>query len=412
MNHTPLTTWTARSAFLLVSAFALGCGTGSDARESAADTTATEAARDGGHPAARRLELTDEQIKAAGLQYGVATRGSSGGVLEATAQIEPAPTRFARVGARVAGRVTEVRVAEGDPVRAGQVLATIESPELGRATGEYLAELAAANVARETAEREQALFERKISSEREWREAEAEAIRSRALKEAAEATLHALGLTDADLRTLQADRHFASIVRVRSPIGGIVAARGAEIGQAVEPGDSLIDVVDLREVALAIDVYEQAIGQVHKGQEVEVRTAGTGDRVFQGRVASVGGVVERASRSIKVRVLLPNPDLLLRPGTFANVRLLGSRQPAAIDSGSTSVSVPAAAIQRDGGETFVFLKVGPRAFEPRVVAVGQSGGETTALHGGVDPGDTVVTTGSFVLKSELKREQLGEGDEH
>ncbi|MGH7519440.1 MAG: efflux RND transporter periplasmic adaptor subunit [Gemmatimonadales bacterium] len=392
------------------------CGASEGARNDAERPAAggLEAGAGGKH--VERVELTPEQLKTARIAYGVVERRSRTGILEATAVIEPAPTRFARLGARVAGRVAEVRAAEGDPVRAGQVLAVIESPELGQATGDYLAADATANVTREIAERERTLFERKISAEREWRQAEAEAVRTRAAKEAAENRLHALGLTDADLRTLQVEGHYSSTVRVRSPIAGVVATRTAANGQIVQPGDALFDVVDPREVAVAIDVYEQAIGRVRVGQQVEVQTTSTRDRVVRGRVTSVGAVVEPQSRTVKVRVLLPNPDRLLRPGTFATVRILGAEPddgrtdgPSdAAATGDSALYVPTGAIQREGDRDMVFVKVGPSSFERRwVEAVAEVGG-STQVSGEVAPDDSVVTTGSFALKSELKRDELGE----
>lgn len=368
-----------------------------------------EGAGTGSAPA--RLELTPEQMAAARFAFGVVVRRPAGGTLEATAVIEPAPKRYAQLGARVAGRVTDVRVAEGDSVRAGQTLVIIDSPELGQATGDYLAAFASADVARSIAERERALYERQISSEREWRLAEAEAIRTRAAKEVAENRLHALGLSEADVRRLQIEKHFASLVNVRTPMGGVVATRSAAIGQIVQPGESLVGVVDPREVAIAVDIYEQAISQVRPGQSVEVRTTTTGDRVFRGRVRTVGAVVEPRSRTVKLRVDLPNPDGVLRPGMFATVRVLGVRPAVAGGDRArpdSALYVPSAAVQRDGDTAVVFVKVGPRAFEPRVVqAAGEEDGFTRVVQG-VAPGDTVVTTGSFALKSELRRSELGE----
>ena len=379
-------------------------------------TNACSGARDGvdagGEPDAPHSAgvavLTPEQAAAAQLTYAVAARRSTAGGLTATAEIEAAPGRLARVGSRVEGRVTRVVAAEGDRVKAGAVLAWVDAPELAQATAEYLAANAEVRVAREIADRERELFERRISSEREARQAEAEAVRAEASKEAAEGRLHALGLSDSELAALQVVGHYNSLVAIRTPIAGTVARRVADVGQVVQPGEPLYEVVDLREVRLVVDVYDEALALVRAGQQAEVRTTATGDRVFAGRIASVGAIVERETRTVKLQVRLPNPEGLLRPGMFATVRLAGI--PAPGDSGVTVI--PETAVQRDGDSTIVFVPGGAGRFVRRVVKLGapaDSGWVTVTS--GISPGDSIVATGAFVLKSELRRDELGEGEE-
>jgi cobalt-zinc-cadmium efflux system membrane fusion protein len=404
---------TALCVVLVALGVLAGCGDSAEggSRERAegeATVSGEEEHADTAHRTASRIELTPEQVANARLAYGVVERRTSAGVLDATAQIEPAADRIAKLGSRVAGRVTAIPAAEGDRVREGQVLAVIESPELGQAKADYLAALAASRVSREIADRERTLYERKISAEREWRQAEAEAIRAEAEKEAAESRLHALGLSDADLKPLETEGHYTSTVSVRTPIAGVVAARTASLGQAVEPADALFEVVDLREVWLVIDVYEQSLRDVRVGQEVEVRTAATGERAFTGTVARIGAVVEPRTRTIKVRVVLRNPDAALKPGMFARARLQGTVSRAA----EPSLFVPGDAVQRDGEEVVVFVPAGPLSFTRRVIKTGEAAEDWVQVLDGLSAGDSVVTTGSFLLKSELRRGELGEGDEH
>lgn len=353
------------------------------------------------------VSLTEEQARNAGIALEPVVLRPSGGLLEATAEIVPAPDRFAQVGARVPGMVTNLTVAEGDIVVAGQTLATIDSPELGQATGDYLAAVSTAGVLRDIADREKQLFERRISSEREWRLAEVEAVQARARKEAAENRLHALGLTDEELNRLEVTGHFASDVSLRSPISGVVATRTASVGRIVQPGEGLFEIVDLREVAIDVDVYEQSVARVRPGQQVEVQSLSTGVKRFTGRVASVGAVVERQTRTVKVRVLLPNPDRVLRPGMFATVRVMGA---GTEELASTATYVPAAAVQGDGAATIVFVSLGDRRFERREIEAGPTAGGFTLVLNGVVVGDTVVTTGSQTLKSEFRKGTLGEGE--
>ena len=381
----------------------LAGGCGKDEAAAPAGDTPAEATPDSGHHA---ITLTPNQIRSARVAYAVVEQRAGAGILEATAQIEPAGNRFAQLGSRVSGRVSALRVAEGDRVGAGQVLAEIESPAMGEAKAQFITAFTSAKVAREIADRERTLFERKISSEREWRQAEADAVRAESEKEAAESQLHSLGLTDSDLQGLPSERHYTSSVSVRSPIAGVVARRTATMGQVVEPADVLLEVVDLREVWLVIDVYEQSLPQLRRGQKVDVTTAATGDRIFSGMIASIGAVVESQTRTVKIRVVLPNADAALRPGMFANARIQGTITGA----DERGLFVPAAAVQRDGEETVVFVPAGPGTFARRVIRAGEPAGDWLQVLEGLSQGDSVVTSGSFLIKSEFRKGELGEGE--
>jgi cobalt-zinc-cadmium efflux system membrane fusion protein len=349
------------------------------------------------------VELTPEQVKNAGIQAGRVERRSQAGLLEASAQIEAPPQRQAKVGSRIEGRVTDIRVNSGEQVKAGQLLAVVDSPEVGRAKADFLAALARSGVAAGTAEREKALFEKRISSEREWREAEAEAVKARADKEAAENRLHALGVTDADLERLRVAGHYDSTVAIVAPIAGVLVERKVTLGQMVAPADTLFSVVDLREVWILLDVYERDLAQVRVGQDASVRVAAYPGQEFKGRVANVGAVFEAKSRATKARVVLANPEGTLRPGMFATVTLEGTT-----GDERTLLVAPTAAIQRDGEDNYVFIPRGDHEFEGRRVRVGRVLGDWTEILEGVSEGESVVTAGSFLLKSEMKKGELGE----
>ena len=172
------------SSILLAALLALvaaNCGGEGASEDAPADSAAVQSV----------VTLTEAQLTNAGIAYGTVEFRREAGVLEATAQIEPAADRVAKIGSRVPGRVIEVRTAVGDRVTAGQTVVVLDSPDVGQAKADYLSALATSTLARETATRERQLFERRVSAEREWREAEAEATRSEAAVQAAENRLHA-----------------------------------------------------------------------------------------------------------------------------------------------------------------------------------------------------------------------------
>jgi cobalt-zinc-cadmium efflux system membrane fusion protein len=351
------------------------------------------------------IRLTAEQMATARIQTARVERRAATGLLEANAEIQAAADRQARVGPRVAGRVTKIQVELGQVVTRGAILAVVDSPELGRAKADYLAAVASARVARETASREKALFDKRISSERDYRESEATAIKADAEKEAAENRLHALGIGEGGLpRTVE---HYTSTTSVLAPIAGLVVERDITLGQMVEPSDNVFVVMDLSEVWILVEVYDRDLAQVGIGQAALVRVAAYPEGEFRGTVANIGAVVEPKTRAVKVRVVLPNPDRLLKPGMFATVTL----------EGTTGVSrqrllAPAAAVQRDDGRTIVFVPRGERDFESREVRIARELGPLVEIEGGLTEGEAVVTTGSFLLKSELKKGELGGGHGH
>lgn len=325
-----------------------------------------------------------------------------------SAVIEAVPDRTAILAARVDGRVTGVFVNVGDRVAAGALLATVDAPELGQAKAAYLAALAEERVTREAVDREKRLLAEQIVSTMVVQAAEGAAIRSRAVRDAAEARLHILGLSDEDLNALRSEQHFSSLVELRAPLSGIVIQRRAIVGGAVSPTDSLFVIVDPSVVWAQLDVYDTQLPHVALGQPVHVRIASDSMTTFTGRIDNIGLMVESTSRATKVRVVLPNPKLLLKPGMFANAQIATGGQSA--DS-TPVIAVPRSAIQRDGADQVVFVMIAPSRFERRVVQIGrEGGGDWVEVRQGLTVGEVVVIRGAFALKAELRRGELAADD--
>jgi membrane fusion protein, heavy metal efflux system len=394
---------TSRPAGLLLALLA-ACGTrGGEAHDGERDER--EHAEPESHRQPGVIELTAEQLVTAKIATGKVERRTQAGLLEANATIEAAADRQARVGTRTAGRVTRIQAELGQHVRKGAVLAMVDSPELGRAKADYLAAMAAANVTRETAKREKSMFEQRISAERDWREAEAAAIKADAEKEAAENRLHALGVGEAGLPRVV--KHYDSTIAVTAPIDGVVVERDLTLGQMVESTDTLFVVMDLAEVWILVDVYERDLSQVAMGQAASVRVGAYPEREFRGKVTNIGAVVEPKTRAVKVRVVLANPKGELKAGMFATVTIEGTTGEA-----RQRLLAPAAAVQRDGERLIVFVPRGERGFLAREVTIARELGEWVEIQSGLSEGESVVTAGAFLLKSELKKGELGGGHSH
>lgn len=397
---------TTRLLYLIIPAtlLAAGCGKKGNAEPGSGSATATEKEEheEGGHDEGM-VRLTKEQVATAKIATAVVAARAVSSEIAATAEIVPPDDGIARVGAKVPGRLTKLAVGVGDAVKLGQLIAYVDAPELGKAKGDYLSAAAIARVTRETADREKALYDKKISSERDYRLAEAEATKARAEKEATEARLHSLGLSEGAVSQLSADQHSSSTIAVTAPIAGMIVERAVSLGQMVEPQGTIAVIMDLRTVWLQVDVYEKDLAKLALKQKVTATVTAWPERTFEGEIQSIGAVLDRRSRTVKVRVVVTNTDGALKPGMFAKVLLSGS-------SGEPrqGLFVPASAIQRDGEEFIVFVPVGDHEFQLRKVETGVTTAEWIEIKHGLVAGEKVVTSGAFQLKSEARRESMGE----
>ena len=318
--------------------------------------------------------------------------------VEVPAEIVVVPDRRATVGPRVAGRVTEVRVNVGDHVTRGTVLAVLESDAVGRAWANLIAARARADVARRALDQRRLLADR-VTSERAMEEAESTLLVAEADLQADETRLVTFGVPVSDVTPDDPTR-----VTLTSPLAGTVVVRRAHVGQWVEPVDTIAEVVDLERLWLELSVYERDMRFVRVGQAVQVEVRAFPDAVFRGLVSQVAGTLDEQTRTVTVRVELPNPDRRLRPGMFATARVQGTHDHEA----RRLVAVPWAAVQQIDDHRAVFVREAEGVFELRRIHTGERAGDLVEVLNGLSPGDRVVTEGSFVLKGQLLRSTLGE----
>jgi cobalt-zinc-cadmium efflux system membrane fusion protein len=304
---------------------------------------------------------------------------------------------FAVVGPLVSGRISRLVAGVGDQVKRGQVIAEIESSEVGQARAELVAAQARYTAADANLKRETDLSEKKISSSRERELAHAQWITEQAGVRAAVMRLRAIGLTPADVEA--AARHdLGGRVQIRAPISGTVIERKVTLGEAVERATDAFKIADTSHVWVSLDLYEKDLARVRVGQEVETRTDARPGEVFHGRVAFIVPVIDPATRTAKVRLEFPNPKGVLSAGQLVTARIVGD------DKGSTAevLVVPRSAVEQIEGKTAVFVQRG-EGFERRNVVTGTSGGDKIEIRQGLNAGDLVAVDGAFLLKSELLR---------
>jgi len=304
---------------------------------------------------------------------------------------------YAIVGPLIAGRIVSLRAGSGDRVRRGQLLAELESPEVGGAQAAFLEARARLAAAQSNMRRERELAKERVSSDRERELAEAQSASEEAALAAARQRLESLGFRAADIATLGSGA--GGRVAIRSPLDGVVVSREITLGQAVQAATDAFRVADLSHLWVNLDVYEKDIESVHVQQAAEVRTESLPGHVFKAYVAYVEPHVDDKTRTARVRIEMENDSGLLRPGQFVSALLRGDPKRVA----APVLAVARRAIVTVDGKSLVFVKRADGMFTPRNIELGASGGELVEVLRGLAEGDNVVTEGAFLLKSELLR---------
>ncbi len=308
-------------------------------------------------------------------------------------------SQFARVGPLIAGRIASVRVGLGDKVLAGQVLAELDSAEVGQAAAAYLTAHAAAAAAQANLRRERELADRKVSSERERELAQAQSAADAASLAASIQRLRTLGLRPEDIRELDRAGEKPLHVPLISPISGTVLTRQVAIGQSVQPASDAFTVANLERLWVLLDIFEKDLPYVHVGQKVELRTEVYPGKTFPAQVAQIGQVIDEKTRTAPVRIQFDNQSGLFRPGQFVTATLHGDPS----RSLQEVLTVPRSAVLTSEGKVLVFVADGRGGFVRRRIELGASGGGQVEVRSGLSLGEQVVVDGAFLLKSEMLR---------
>ncbi|MGE0709903.1 MAG: efflux RND transporter periplasmic adaptor subunit [Planctomycetota bacterium] len=337
----------------------------------------------------------------AGLEYFTVVARAVPLTLTCTAELDFDQNHYARVAARAPAIVAEVARDLGDRVAAGELLARVSSSELGAAKGELLQALQLEALWARNHAREQRLLEQRLTRERDALEAETELAQSRVRAAAAAQRLRTLGLSAAQVAAV-ASGDTSTLLPVTAPFAGVVVARDAVLGEVARPDRPLFAVAETATLWARLDVREADLRRVRAGLAVTLRVEGLPGEAFHGRLTWVGAALDRRTRTLPARAELPNPRGLLRAGMFGQAVVQ-------VAAPAQRTLVPKAAVQWEGCCNVVFVRRSERLFEPRKVRLGPEAGEQWVVEAGLRPGETVVTTGSFLLKTEVLKGSIGAG---
>jgi Cu(I)/Ag(I) efflux system membrane fusion protein len=325
----------------------------------------------GEHPG--EIALDPGRLQRIGVRSGLAEQAELEHALRAVARVVADETALVDVTLKVRGWLGTLEAdAVGKRVEQGQVLFTFYSPELYVAQQEYL----------------QAL--------RSQASAWGTSVPGRAdpLLGAARNRLRLWDVAPAELDRIAREGVALEHVPVRSPASGYVIEKNVVAGSAVAPGERLLRIAPLDRVWLEAEIYESELALVEVGQLVRVTLPYAPGRIWDARVGYVYPMLTDETRTARVRIELPNPDVELRPGMYANVELRAPR--------GMRTLVPESAVLHAGERSFVFLDLGGGRFRPQRVEVGERSGERVEILAGVEPGQRVVSSGTFLIASESR----------
>lgn len=327
----------------------------------------------GGVPGRVSVALSPERRQMIGLTLATVQMRSVSREVRATALVEHDETKYARVAPRFSGWVRQLHVnSTGAPVRKGQPLFTVYSPELFSAQNEYLVAWRGLQQARDGGS----------AARRESAEA---------LLEAARLRLTLLQVGEDEIRELERRSKPGLDLLLRAPFSGHVISRNTAEGAAFQAGESLYEISDLSRVWLKVFVFEYELPSILAGQDAVIEFPYL-SKSMRGEVAFVYPHIDPQTRAAQIRIELDNPGHIVRPGMWANVRIL-------VDAGKR-LTVPASAVINTGRRHVSFVDSGDAHLEPRDVTVGIRTDDYYEVLSGLSEGEQVVTRALFLVDSE------------
>ncbi|WP_432740537.1 efflux RND transporter periplasmic adaptor subunit [Methylobacter sp. G7] len=327
--------------------------------------------------AAGTVKIDAVTVQNMGVRTAIAKKTSLSHIVRAVGRVAYDEEHIVRLHPKTEGWIETLRVDKtGQWVKKNEDLLSIYSPQLVASQQEYVLALNGLKVLEKSPIEEIRLgAEEMVTSSRE--------------------RLKLLDVPEHQLHELMLNRSVKKGLHIHTPAEGIVMQIGAREGQYVTPETELYMIADLSTVWVYAEIYEYELPWVKEGDPVEMQLAGVPGRIFNGHLAFIYPYAEAKTRTIKVRLVFDNAELLLKPELFADVTIYAGKQ---VDA----VVIPSEAVIRSGAQTRVLIVRGAGKFEPRKVTTGLASNGDVAILDGVKAGEEVVTSAQFLIDSESR----------
>jgi membrane fusion protein, heavy metal efflux system len=294
------------------------------------------------------------------------------------------PDKVANVFPLISGNVQDTKVMLGDYVKAGQVLGTIKSAEVANLNAALINAETNLKLNASLLARQKDMAQSGLASQVDVTTATVNYEQALAAKTAAEKVLSING------------NNRQGEYLIKAPIDGFVVQKNITNGMAIRPDNAsnLFTISDLKEVWIQANVYEANIDKVHQGDEVDVTTITYPDKIYKGKISQLMNVLDPTNRVMKMRVVLPNPDYLLKPQMFATVTVNKSLNQEAI-------SVPSGALVFDHSQYYVIIYKNPKEVQIRSVELISTNSNTAYIKSGLQLGEQVISTQAILIYGAL-----------
>ncbi|HEY0163317.1 MAG TPA: efflux RND transporter periplasmic adaptor subunit [Edaphobacter sp.] len=334
-------------------------------------------------PAAEAQQPAD-----AGIETTVAHVQQSTDSLEVPARIEADPSHVVRIFPPLSGRMLGLRVLPGQEVRKGDVVAELQSSDIAAARSDYEKAKIEAMRADRSLTRGKLLLQHEVLSQADYYELEATDQSAHSELERSRQRIRELGFSEDST---------ADEVALRAPISGVVLDIGSAAGEmqrSLDNATPIATIANIDSVWIVGDVFERDLASLKPGREVQVLVPAYPNTTLTGKISNIGNVVDPDTHTLKLRVVLPNPQHTLKADMFATVRIPGAQRSAVI--------LPTTAVLHEGEKTSVFVMNASGKYDQRVVTVGRSfeSGQTKTIEilTGLSDGEKVVTVGGALLR--------------
>jgi cobalt-zinc-cadmium efflux system membrane fusion protein len=347
------------------------------------------------------VDLSDKQ--AASLKIGPVASREFAILKTAVGTIDFNENLLVQVFSQYQGKILKAFYNIGDEVQAGNVLFTIDSPDLLQAESALLAAAGVLELQKRVLARATSLLKAGGSAQKDVDQSTSDQQTAEGNFKAAKDAVRIFGKSDAEVEQIHVDRKVDSTLVVPSPISGRVVARNAAPGFLTQPGvaPAPYTVADLSTMWMLANVIETDAPAYKLGQEVEVRVPAYPDKVFKGHVTALGAMIDPNTHRQLVRSEIDDPEHLLRSGMFASFVIR-------VGDPVRSLAVPAEGVVREGDGTMtVWITKDSRRFTKRTVKVGLQQGGWTQILEGLSPEETVVTDGAVFLSNKLALGEAG-----
>lgn len=347
-------------------------------------------------PPSELIKLTDDQIKAMDLAFETASPGEMTLHVTMNGKIVIDPDKLAHILPKVSGIALEARKNVGSAVKAGEVIAVLESQELAELNATYLTAICKETLAKNVLQREEILFQKHISSLENYLKAQNEAQEATINKELMTQKLKVFGQNQQEFENRELGRY-----EIFSPMDGTVLMRHITQGELIDEHALIYEIADLHTVLVEAAVYPKDLTQIQEGQKVEVINLEDSTSA-EGTLIYLSPTIGKENLATKAMARLNNPNHKWRPGQYVKVKI-------AIDQISSPLVINKNSIQKIDGCDCAFVYT-DKGFEKREIQLGKSDQKVVEVLSGLDAGEKYVSKNPFLLKAELNKDEAKDED--